>query len=102
MVEEPLGRGRDGGGVRARDAHLGPTGGAEVLAPALPADEYWSDHAPAVRLSTSASRQSRILASRMVLERQARNIARRHPGGALGALSDAAKPFECGDRGVKH
>jgi pyridoxamine 5'-phosphate oxidase len=46
------------------------------------ADEYWSGRAPAVRLSAAASRQSRVLASRTVLETQARDIARRYPGGA--------------------
>jgi pyridoxamine 5'-phosphate oxidase len=46
------------------------------------ADGYWVTRAPAARLSAAASRQSRIVASRAVLEAQARDIARRHPGGA--------------------
>jgi pyridoxamine 5'-phosphate oxidase len=46
------------------------------------ADEYWSGRAPAVRVSAAASRQSRVLASRTVLEAQARDIARRHAGGS--------------------
>jgi pyridoxamine 5'-phosphate oxidase len=46
------------------------------------ADEYWSTRAPAVRLSAAASRQSRVVASRTVLETQVRDMLRRHPGGA--------------------
>jgi pyridoxamine 5'-phosphate oxidase len=46
------------------------------------ADEYWRTRAPAVRLSAAASRQSRVVASRMVLETQARDIMRDHPDGA--------------------
>jgi pyridoxamine 5'-phosphate oxidase len=46
------------------------------------ADEYWSSRVPAVRLSAAASRQSRVVASRTVLETQARDILRGHPGGA--------------------
>ena len=46
------------------------------------ADEYWSARASAVRLSAAASRQSRVVASRTVLETQARDILRRHPDGA--------------------
>ena len=46
------------------------------------ADEYWSARAPAARLSATASRQSRVVASRAVLEAQTRDIARGHPGGA--------------------
>jgi pyridoxamine 5'-phosphate oxidase len=46
------------------------------------ADEYWGTRAPAVRLSAAASRQSRVVASRAVLETQARAVLRRHPGGA--------------------
>ena len=46
------------------------------------AGQYWSARAPAVRLSAAASRQSRVLASRAALEAQARDIARRHRGGA--------------------
>jgi pyridoxamine 5'-phosphate oxidase len=45
------------------------------------ADEYWSARAPAVRLSAAASRQSRVIASRAVLETQARNLLRSHPDG---------------------
>ena len=46
------------------------------------ADGYGGTRAPAARLSAAASRQSRIVASRAVLEAQARDIARGHPGGA--------------------
>ncbi|HVT69436.1 MAG TPA: pyridoxamine 5'-phosphate oxidase [Trebonia sp.] len=46
------------------------------------ADEYWSTRAPAVRLSETASRQSRVVASRTVLETQVRELAQRHPDGA--------------------
>lgn len=46
------------------------------------ADEYWSARPPAVRLAAAASRQSRVVAGRAVLETQAGDIARRHPGGA--------------------
>ena len=45
------------------------------------ADEYWSTRAPAVRLSAAASRQSRVAASRTVLETHARDVRRRHPDG---------------------
>jgi pyridoxamine 5'-phosphate oxidase len=45
------------------------------------ADEYWRTRAPAVRLSAAASRQSRVVASRTVLETQVRDVLRRHPGG---------------------
>jgi pyridoxamine 5'-phosphate oxidase len=46
------------------------------------ADDSWSTRAPAVRLSAAASRQSRVVASRTVLETQVRDMLRRHPGGA--------------------
>jgi len=46
------------------------------------ADEYWSTRARAVRLAAAASRQSRVVASRAVLEMQVRDIQRRHPDGA--------------------
>ena len=46
------------------------------------ADEYWSTRADAVRLVAAASRQSRVVASRAVLETQVRETLRRHPGGA--------------------
>ena len=46
------------------------------------ADQYWSTRAPAVRLSAAASHQSRVVASRAVLEMQVRDTLRRHPGGA--------------------
>ncbi|HET6188773.1 MAG TPA: pyridoxamine 5'-phosphate oxidase, partial [Trebonia sp.] len=46
------------------------------------ADEYWSTRAGAVRLVAAASRQSRVVASRAVLETQVRETRRRHPGGA--------------------
>jgi pyridoxamine 5'-phosphate oxidase len=46
------------------------------------ADEYWSTRAAAVRLSAAAWHQSRVVASRAVLERQVQDRLRRHPGGA--------------------
>ncbi len=46
------------------------------------ADEYWSTRAPAVRLAAAASHQSRVVASRAVLETQVRDARRRHPDGA--------------------
>jgi len=46
------------------------------------ADEYWGTRAPAVRLSAAASRQSRVAASRTVLETQARDILARYPSAA--------------------
>jgi pyridoxamine 5'-phosphate oxidase len=55
-----------------------------VAGPAEPvsedeADEYWSTRAPAARLNAAASRQSRVVASRSVLETQVRDFPR-HPG----------------------
>ena len=44
------------------------------------ADEYWSTRAPAVRLSAAAWHQSRVVASRAVLEAQVQDSLRRHPG----------------------
>jgi pyridoxamine 5'-phosphate oxidase len=46
------------------------------------ADQYWRTRAPAVRLSAAAWHQSRVVASRAVLERQAQDELRRHGGGA--------------------
>ena len=46
------------------------------------ANQYWSARNPAVRLSAAASHQSRVVASRAVLERQVQDSLRRHPGGA--------------------
>jgi pyridoxamine 5'-phosphate oxidase len=46
------------------------------------ADEYWSTRAPAVRLAAAASHQSRVVASRAVLEKQVQDVRRRHPDGA--------------------
>ena len=46
------------------------------------ANEYWRTRAPAVRLSAAASHQSRVVASRAVLEMQVQDSLRRHPGGA--------------------
>lgn len=45
------------------------------------ADEYWSTRAPIVRLTAAASHQSRVVASRTVLEMQAKDMQWRHPGG---------------------
>src|SRR3984885_10475377 len=38
------------------------------------ADEYWSTRAPAVRLAAAASHQSRVVASRAVLEKQVQDV----------------------------
>jgi len=46
------------------------------------ADQYWGTRAPTVRLSAAASHQSRVVASRAVLEMQVRDRLRHHPGGA--------------------
>jgi len=46
------------------------------------ADEYWSTRAPAARISAAASRQSRVVTSRAVLETQVQDELRRQPGGA--------------------
>jgi pyridoxamine 5'-phosphate oxidase len=46
------------------------------------ADQYWSTRAPAARISAVASHQSRVVASRAVLETQVRDTLRRHPGEA--------------------
>ena len=43
------------------------------------ANQYWSTRAPAVRLSAAASYQSRVVASRAVLEMQVQDGLRRHP-----------------------
>jgi pyridoxamine 5'-phosphate oxidase len=58
-----------------------------VAGPAEPvnedeADEYWSTRPSAVRLSAAASQQSRVIASRTVLDTQVQDVLRRHPGGA--------------------
>ena len=59
------------------------------------ADEYWSARAPAVRLSAAASRQSRVIASRVVLESQVRDIQRHHPNGADLQGPRAGAAFGC-------
>ena len=46
------------------------------------ADQYWSTRAPAARLTAAASHQSRVVASRAVLEAQVQDGLRRHPGAA--------------------
>ena len=46
------------------------------------ADEYWATRAPAARLSAAAWRQSRAVASRVVLHEQVQDELRRYPGGA--------------------
>ena len=46
------------------------------------ADQYWSTRAPAARLTAAASHQSRVVASRAVLETQVQDGLRSHPGGA--------------------
>ncbi|HKA96814.1 MAG TPA: pyridoxamine 5'-phosphate oxidase [Streptosporangiaceae bacterium] len=46
------------------------------------ADEYWGTRAPAVRLAAAASHQSRVVASRAVLEMQVQAELRHHRDGA--------------------
>jgi pyridoxamine 5'-phosphate oxidase len=46
------------------------------------ADEYWSTRTSAARLSAAAWHQSRVVASRAVLEAQVQDVLQRHPGGA--------------------
>jgi pyridoxamine 5'-phosphate oxidase len=46
------------------------------------ADEYWRTRAPAARLGAAAWHQSRVVASREVLQMQVQDLLRRHPGGA--------------------
>jgi pyridoxamine 5'-phosphate oxidase len=57
------------------------TGPVEPVSPDE-ADEYWATRAPAARLTAAASRQSRVVASRAILQRQVQDELRRHPGGA--------------------
>jgi pyridoxamine 5'-phosphate oxidase len=45
------------------------------------ADQYWGTRPPAVRLSAAAWHQSRVVASRAVLQRQVQDRLRRYPGG---------------------
>jgi pyridoxamine 5'-phosphate oxidase len=56
------------------------------------ADQYWSTRAPAVRLSAAASHQSRVVASRAVLEMQVQDRLRHHPGGG----ADVPRPRRWG------
>jgi pyridoxamine 5'-phosphate oxidase len=46
------------------------------------ADQFWSTRAPAARLTAAAWHQSRVVASRAVLEGQVQDELRRHGGGA--------------------
>jgi pyridoxamine 5'-phosphate oxidase len=46
------------------------------------ADEYWGTRTPAARISAAAWHQSRVVASRAVLQRQVQDGLRRYPGGA--------------------
>jgi pyridoxamine 5'-phosphate oxidase len=46
------------------------------------ADQYWSTRVPAVRLSAAAWHQSRVVASRAVLQRQVQDMLQRHRDGA--------------------
>ena len=55
-------------------------------------DEYWSTRAPAVRLSAAAWHQSRVVASRAVLEMQVQDRLRHHPGGG----ADVPRPQRWG------
>jgi pyridoxamine 5'-phosphate oxidase len=45
------------------------------------ADQYWGTRPPAIRLSAAAWHQSRVVASRAVLQRQVQDRLRRYPGG---------------------
>jgi pyridoxamine 5'-phosphate oxidase len=46
------------------------------------ADEYWGTRTPAARISAAAWHQSRVVASRAVLQGQVQDELRRYPGGA--------------------
>jgi pyridoxamine 5'-phosphate oxidase len=46
------------------------------------ADQYWSARGHDAHLTAAASRQSRVVASRSVLETQVRELGQRHPAGA--------------------
>ena len=46
------------------------------------ADEYWGTRVPAARVSAAAWHQSRVVASRAVLQGQVQDELRRYPGGA--------------------
>ena len=68
------------------------------------ANEYWSTRAPAARLSAAASHQSRVVASRAVLERQVQDGLRRHPAEPMfpvrgaGAVSGCCPPASISGR----
>jgi pyridoxamine 5'-phosphate oxidase len=55
------------------------------------ADEYWSTRSRVVRLAAAASRQSRVVAGRTVLETQVQELQRRYPDGA-----DVPRPHRWG------
>ena len=55
------------------------------------ADVYWGTRAPDARLSAAAWHQSRVVASRAVLQRQVQDELRRYPGGA-----DVPRPLRWG------
>ena len=59
------------------------------------ADEYWNARAPAVRLSSAASRQSRVVASRTVLETQVRDICGASPTEPISPGRSAGAAFGC-------
>jgi pyridoxamine 5'-phosphate oxidase len=46
------------------------------------ADQYWSTRTPAARLTAAATRQSRVVGGRSVLETQVHDLEKRHPDGA--------------------
>ena len=68
------------------------------------ADDYWSTRTGAVRLVAAASRQSRVIASRTVLETQVRDVRLRHPAGPVfpgrgaGAASGCCRPASSSGR----
>jgi len=61
------------------------------------ANQYWSTRNQAARLSAAASHQSRVVASRAVLETQVQDGLRLHPGGA-----DVPRPRRWGGFRVLH
>ena len=59
------------------------------------ADQYWSTRAPGVRLSAAASRQSRVVASRTVLETQVRRSCGAIPTEPMFPGRGAGAAFGC-------
>jgi pyridoxamine 5'-phosphate oxidase len=57
------------------------SGPVEPASPAE-ADEYWYARAPAAQVNAAASRQSRVVAGRAVVEAEVESVRRGHPDGA--------------------